>query len=324
MAEGILTLNPISPERDPEELGRPSYIEAPLGAGIGLGLANLFKKRGIGDNNPPNPIEEEKPPQKEPPKDPNVGEEILTDLATRELDKKLSKEKDPKDKRALEYLKEENEFYDNVIQKANEKRPKLRIENLPKLVDADKHFGAAANSFENFAESQLVYMSPQEYLDLTKRFRPEKQSKLSKVNSDNIKNLLKEGKELANYPYLYVKKEGENYAVSGQEGIHRAIAFKELGYDQIPVVIQGTGKDPLTGLENKVYTATPKSYLYNEPWAKDSVGFIPRLITSPDEVIIMKPKDFYTVRGKQPLFTNQSKAMGGLIDRPLPGRSRDI
>jgi hypothetical protein len=324
MAEGILTLNPISPERDPEELGRPSMIEAPLGAGIGLGLANLFKKRGIGDNNPPSPIEEEKPPQKEPPKDPNVGEEILTDLATRELDKKLSKEKDPKDKRALEYLKEENEFYDNVIQKANEKRPKLRIENLPKLVDADKHFGAAANSFENFAESQLVYMSPQEYLDLTKRFRPEKQSKLSKVNSDNIKNLLKEGKELANYPYLYVKKEGENYAVSGQEGIHRAIAFKELGYDQIPVVIQGTGKDPLTGLENKVYTATPKSYLYNEPWAKDSVGFIPRLITSPDEVIIMKPKDFYTVRGKQPLFTNQSKAMGGLIDRPLPGRSRDI
>jgi len=324
MAEGILTLNPISPERDPEELGRPSIIEAPIGAGIGLGLANLFKKRGIGDNNPPSPIEEEKPPQKQPPKDPNIGEEILTDLATRELDKKLSKEKDPKDKRALEYLKEENEFYDNVIQKANEKRPKLRIENLPKLVDADKHFGAAANSFENFAESQLVYMSPQEYLDLTKRFRPEKQSKLSKVNSDNIKNLLKEGKELANYPYLYVRKEGENYAVSGQEGIHRAIAFKELGYDQIPVVIQGTGKDSLTGLENKVYTATPKSYIYNEPWAKDSVGFIPRLITSPDEVIIMKPKDFYTVRGKKPLFTNQSKAMGGLIDRPLPGRSRDI
>jgi hypothetical protein len=45
MAEGILTLNPISPERDPEELGRPSMIEAPLGAGIGLALANKFKDR---------------------------------------------------------------------------------------------------------------------------------------------------------------------------------------------------------------------------------------------------------------------------------------
>jgi len=48
MAEGILTLNPISPERDPEELGRPSYIEAPLGAGIGLALANKFKDRTFG------------------------------------------------------------------------------------------------------------------------------------------------------------------------------------------------------------------------------------------------------------------------------------
>ena len=324
MAEGILTLNPISPERDPEELGRPSMIEAPLGAGIGLGLANLFKKRGIGDNNPPSPIEEEKPPQKEPPKDPNVGEEILTDLATRELDKKLSKEKDPKDKRAIEYLKETNQFYDEVIARANEQRPKLRNENLPKLVEADKHFGAAANSFENFKESQLVYMSPQEYLDLTKRFRPEKQNKLSKINSDNIKNLLKEGKELANYPYLYVKKEGENYAVNGQEGIHRAIAFKELGYDQIPVVIQGTGKDSLTGLENKVYTATPKSYIYNEPWAKDYVGFVPRLITSQDEIKIMKPRDFYSVREKQQLFVDepQAKAFGGLIDKPLSGGIR--
>jgi len=326
MAEGILTLNPISPERDPEELGRPPIIEAPLGAGIGLALANMFEKRGIGDNNPPSPIEEEKPPQKEPPKEPNVGEEILTDLATRELDKKISKEKDPEDKKSMEYLKETNEFYDKKIKKKNEENPNLTVENLPKLVDADKHFGAAANSFENFAESQLVYMSPQEYLDLTKRFRPEKQSKLSKVNSDNIKNLLKEGKELANYPYLYVKKEGQDYAVSGQEGIHRAIAFKELGYDQIPVVIQGTGKDPLTGLENKVYTATPKSYLYNEPFTQEHIGFIPRVIASQDEIKIMKPRDFYTVRGKQQLFVDepQPKAFGGMIDKPLQGGMRDI
>jgi len=148
MAEGILTLNPISPERDPEQLGRPSYIEAPLGAGIGLALANKFKKRGIGDNNPPSPIEEEKPPQKEPPKGPDLGDEILTDLATRELNKKISKEKDPEDKKSMEYLKRVNEFYDKKIKKKNEENPNLRVENLPKLVDADKHFGAAANSFE--------------------------------------------------------------------------------------------------------------------------------------------------------------------------------
>ena len=286
------------------------------------GIASMFEKRGIGDNNPPSPIEEEKPPQKEPPKEPNVGEEILTDLATRELDKKLSKEKDPDKKRAIEYLKETNEFYDKKNIKANEERPKLRNENLPKLVDADKHFGAAANSFEDFAESQLIYMSPQEYLDLTKRFRPEKQSKLSKLNSDNIENLLKEGKELANYPYLYVKKDGENFSINGQEGIHRAIAFKNLGYDKIPVVVQGTGKDPITDMENKVFTATPKSYLYNESWTQDHIGFVPKRITSDSGSIKINPQDIYTVRGKQKLFEKESlpkikKATGGFIDKPL-------
>lgn len=323
--DGILTLNPLVPEKDPTDLERPSYIEAPVGAGVGLGLANLvnyMNKRGIGDNNPPSPIEEEKPPQKQPPKDPNVGEEILTDLATRELDKKISKEKDPEDKKSMEYLKGVNEFYDKKIKKKNEENPNLRVENLPKLFEADKHFGAAANSFEGFEESQLIYMSPQEYLDLTTKYRPEKQTKLSKINSDNIKNLLKEGKELANYPYLYVKKEGENYAVSGQEGIHRAIAFKELGYDQIPVVIQGTGKDQLTGLENKIFTATPKSYLYKQPFTQEHIGFVPRSIKSDKAVKIVKPEDFLTVTEKQPLFKKESlpkvkKATGGFIDKPL-------
>jgi hypothetical protein len=32
--------------------------------------------RGIGDNNPPSPIEKEKPPKKEPPEGPNLGTEI--------------------------------------------------------------------------------------------------------------------------------------------------------------------------------------------------------------------------------------------------------
>ena len=314
MAEGILTLNPSFPERDPDAERRLPIIEAPLGAGIGLALANMFKKRGIGDNNPPSPIEEEKPPQKKPPKGPDIGGEILTNLATRELEKKISKEKNPEDKEAMKYLKETNEFYNNVISKANEKRPKLRVENLPKLVEADKHFGAAANSFEGFEESQLIYMSPQKYLDLTKDYRPEEQSKLSRVNSDNIKNLLKEGKELANYPYLYVKKSGNNYEVSGQEGIHRAIAFKELGYDEIPVVIQGVGKDQLTGLENKVFTATPKSYLYKQGFTQEHIGFIPEYITSNEESFRVIPDDIREVKSKEILFDRTKKADGGIVE----------
>ena len=286
------------------------------------GIATMFKKRGIGDNNPPSPIEEEKPPQKKPPKEPNVGEEILTDLATRELEKKISKEKDPEDKKSMEYLKGVNEFYAKKVMKINKENPQLK--NLPKLVEADKHFGVVANSFEGFEESQLIYMSPQKYLDLTKDYRPEKQSKFSKIKSDNIKNLLKEGKELANYLYLYVKKSGNDYEVSGQEGIHRAIAFKELGYDEIPVVIQGVGKDQLTGLENKVFTATPRSYLYKQPFTQEHIGFIPERITSNEESFRVMPDDIREVKSKQILFDKVKKAMGGLIDKPLTGESRYI
>jgi hypothetical protein len=201
-------------------------------------------------------------------------------------------------------IKEENKFWEEeVIPEANEKRPQLNIKNLPKIVEADKHFGAAAMSFSNFSESQLIYMSPQEYLDLTKRFRPVgTQGEGSKLNSDNIEQLLKDGKELANIPFLNVTKVGDSYEVTGQEGIHRAIAFKNLGYDKMPVVIEGTGKDKVAGVENKVYTATPKSYLYTEDWAKDYIGFIPKSIQSDGEVLLTNPGDFYNVRTKEKLF----------------------
>jgi len=73
MAEGILTLNPITPERDPDAERLP-IIEAPLGAGIGLALANMFK-----DKNKENlPEEVDKDDKKEkPPKDPDFIPEIL-------------------------------------------------------------------------------------------------------------------------------------------------------------------------------------------------------------------------------------------------------
>jgi len=196
-------------------------------------LPTIFETRGIGDNNPPSPIEDTDTP---------------SSLAKENLNKKLLKETDADDKRAIEYLIELDDFYAKKVMKKNKENPELK--NLPKLVEADKHFAAVANSFEGFEESQLIYISPQEYLDLTKRFRPEKQSKLSKINSDYLTDLLKEGKELANYPYLYVKKDvlGTGYEVSGQEGIHRAIALKNMGYEEIPVVIQGVGKDKDTSI----------------------------------------------------------------------------
>ena len=280
-------------------------------------LPTIFETRGIGDNNPPSPIEDTDTP---------------SSLAKENLKKKLLKETNADDKRAIEYLIGLDDFYAKKVMKRNKENPNLK--NLPKLVEADKHFGVVANSFEGFENSQLIYMSPEEYLDLTKRFRPEKQSKLSKINSDYLTDLLKEGKELANYPYLYVKKSfsGDGYRVDGQEGIHRTIALKNMGYKEIPVVIQGVGIDKDTGMENKVFTATPRSYLYNESWTQEHIGFVPETIYSQgaDGIFIVNSKDIREVRNKKQLFAEgypfdrPKKAMGGLIDKPLIGGSRYI
>jgi len=329
MAKATDTVNKYI-EENPEQAKKIMAMIMPA-QGIASMLEN--KKRGMGDNNPPSPMEKEKPPQQEPPEgEPDLLPELTKQTAEEVIRKEIKeKEKDsefkyPTTEELKSYIKEENKFWEEkVIPRSNKERPELNIKNLPKIVEADKHFGAAAMAFSNFSESQLIYMSPQKYLDLTKRFRPVgTQGKGSKLNSDNIENLLKEGKELANIPFLNVTKAGDGYKVTGQEGIHRAIAFKNLGYDKMPVVIEGTGTDKVAGVENKLYTATPKSYLYTEDWAKDYIGFIPKSIQSDGEVLLTKPEDFYNVRTKEKLFKTEKKALGGLIDKPLLGRSRDI
>ena len=73
MANGILTLNPNFPERNPEGEKLP-LIEAPVGAGIGLALANFLKDKN--KENLPEKIDEDKK-KEEPPEDPDFIPEIL-------------------------------------------------------------------------------------------------------------------------------------------------------------------------------------------------------------------------------------------------------
>ena len=73
MADGILTLNPNFPERNLEGEKLP-LIEAPVGAGIGLALANFLKDKN--KENLPEKIDEDKK-KEEPPEDPDFIPEIL-------------------------------------------------------------------------------------------------------------------------------------------------------------------------------------------------------------------------------------------------------
>jgi hypothetical protein len=197
------------------------------------------------------------------------------------------------------YINEENEFWIKNQERANERYPELSSKNLPKITEADKHFGAAAFSFQDFKNSKLIYISPKEYLNLTQKFRPKEgeENLGSTMNVQNIENLLKEGKELANIPMLYVKKTGDNFVVTGQEGIHRAKAFNNLGYDKIPVVVEGSTR----------------------AHAKEIKDIFPTSIQSESgEVLLTKPEDFYSVIGKKPLFTTEQET----TEQPVkPGSS---
>ena len=102
----------------------------------------------------------------------------------------------------------------------------------------------------------------------------------SKARIKYLEGKIKDGKEIGEIPSLVVGKDGNNYKVKGHEGRHRAHAFKNLGYDKIPVRIQGSGRDKKSGIENKVFTATPKSYLYKEDWAQEYLNFIPKKLIS--------------------------------------------
>ena len=96
---------------------------------------------------------------------------------------------------------------------------------------------------------------------------------------------------------LYVKKTGDNFVVTGQEGIHRAKAFNNLGYDKIPVVVEGSTR----------------------AHAKEIKDIFPTSIQSESgEVLLTKPEDFYSVIGKKPLFTTEQET----TEQPVkPGSS---
>ena len=82
-----------------------------------------------------------------------------------------------------------------------------------------------------------------------------------------------------------------------------AKAFKNLGYDKIPVVIEGsTSKD-----------------------RRETKDVFPTSIQSDDGGFLRtQPADFYSVISKEKLFEIPKKAHGGLIDKPLTGGSRYI
>jgi len=156
-----------------------------------------------------------------------------------------------RDAELQEGLAEYEEIYsEERFAKANKEYPKYDPANTKKIVEADKHFGAVSlgrqygNDMDNV---QLIYISPDEYLNLATEMDPE--SDWSKAKIEYLENKIRQGKEIGDIPILFVGRKGEDYTVRGHEGRHRAQAFKNAGYDKIPVRIEGFGKDKENNVE---------------------------------------------------------------------------
>ena len=354
MAAGILTLNPITPERDADELGRPSYIEAPLGAGIGLALANIFKKRGMGDNNPPSPIEEEQPPQKEPPKGPDVGEEILINLATRELEKKI-KEKDKSGVELPTSLTTQNFLDDNLMNDLLKIRGGIKgyQENMqgpfPKMPASTKNFMQTElfnklndkyklNSYPEGETPETVNPFRKDYLERTYNKRLSGIEYITSVAYDVIGAT---SDQFVKDSILIVDEDGLPVA-----GAKISIPGTNLNFSDV------YGKDSIVITEAGSIFTKASDKLFNEiielAKKKNKRFVVAEDLTTPEALEAMekrgfkKPttKDTKKFKGKKirrpngrsavqknlvfDLGVPEPKAFGGLIDKPLPGRSRDI
>ena len=236
-----------------------------------------------------------------------IPEKVDTTLSTPDQSGELNKpiiyynKDDSPDATLEDYLKENNKKYKESLEKRNKRFPELSITNNKKIVEADNLFGAAALTHDTYNEAYLKYMTPDEYLNLTPEFNKDSENAQAKIK--NLEKVIKDDKELANVPLLYVDVEGKNFVVNGHEGRHRVVALKNLGYDKIPVIVEGYSTNS-KGEKNRLYTATPKSYLYNSEQSEGKRDFIPEKIISWKDTFSIDTVagDFYSVRTKEKLF----------------------
>ena len=165
-------------------------------------------------------------------------------------------------------------------------------------------------------QAYQVNMTPDQYLSLTRKIESDDLEN-TKERTQRIKDAIKKGGKIENYPYLYIKKEGDNFLVTGEEGRHRALVLKELGVKQMPVMIRGIGsaKD---GIENKRYTTPATGYAATDPYLKKFAGYKPKLIIS--DKTAEKPFQISwenLTTELKPTEKNTSKSAESLIDKPL-------
>lgn len=116
--------------------------------------------------------------------------------------------------------------------------------------------------------TDLVYMTPGDYLDLSPEMEGEA---FTSPSGKSLKHSVDRGEEIEAIPTLDVRNHGDTAMVTDQDGRHRALLAQEEGIDSIPVAIRQTGAKGKAGDAPKEIQGLSGNVLpYDFPKAKDA------------------------------------------------------
>ena len=342
MAKATDTVNKYI-EENPEQAKKIMAMIMPA-----QGIASMLddKKRGIGDNNPPSPIEEEKPPQKEPPEGPNLGNEIGDTLAT-EAVKKLADRKKEKSFTTQNFLNDDlmNDLL--KIRGGIEGFKKNMASEFPKMPASTKNFMEQELQKKLFDKYKLDKYPEGESPETVNEFR-------KKYLEDTYFKNLGAIEYITSVAYDVIdEKPKDSILVVDEDGLPIAAAKISLpGRKDIINVSDVYHKDALVIVEAGSIFKNAGDQLFNDiiQKAKDEGRrfVIAEDLTSPEALRAMEKRGFKTPTKKDTkkfkgqkirrpngnsavqknlvldLGIPEKKSMGGFIDKTLPSRSRDI
>jgi len=304
------------------------------------GIASVFERRGIGDNNPPSPIEEEKPPQQEPPEGPNLGTEIADTLAT-EAVKKLT---DKKEKSLTSQNFLDDDLMDQLlvirggIKGYNENmrsdfpkmpgatKAKMEIQLQKKLFDKYK-----INEYPEGESPENVTQQRKDYLIHTYNKRLAAIDYITSVAYDVIGRVDKEAMLIVDEDGLPIAGAKVESTFSGPKTYSKdALTITEMGsifrdagdqlFNDIIKRAKDEGKKFIVAedLTSEGALQAMKDRGFRTPTTKDTKRFKGTKIRRPNG------RTAYQKNLVLELDIPEKKAFGGMIDKPLQGGMRDI
>ena len=307
------------------------------------GIASMLdnKKRGMGDNNPPSPMEKEKPPQQEPPEGPNLGTEIADTLAT-EAVKKLADRKKEKSLTTQNFL--DDDLMNDLL--------KIRggIEGYKKNMAGEfpKMPGSTKQKMEMVLQNKLFDKykiheypegeSPETVNEFRKKYLKDTYFKnldaidyITSVAYDVIGRADKEAMLIVDEDGLPIAGAKVESTFSGPKTYSKdALTITEMGsifrdagdqlFNDIIKRAKDEGKKFIVAedLTSEGALQALKDRGFRTPTTKDTKRFKGTKIRRPNG------RTAYQKNLVLELDIPEKKAMGGLIDKPLLGRSRDI